>query len=490
MNKTFISTAIDYVNASPHIGHALEKIFADVFARRKRLSGEEAFFLSGADENGLKNVRAAEKAGVSIKEFVDKNTQEFLRLKDALNLSYDDFIRTTEPRHIAGVQKLWAACQKDIFKKKYSGLYCVPCETFYKEEDLKDELCPVHLTKPELMEEENYFFRLSKYQNQLKELIENDKIKIFPQTRKNEILSFINGGLEDVCVSRSAERASGWGIDVPGDSSQKIWVWFDALSNYITGLDYAEDGEKFQNWWQNNDNKIHVVGKDILKFHAVYWPAMLISAGLNIPDIVFCHGFLNVNGQKMSKTTGNVIDPFALVEKYGADAVRYFFLAEFPTTEDGDFSYEKFETRYNADLANGVGNLFERVLAMVSKYGAQNLNSSLAPQEILALIEKTKNLYSQKTKNFQLHEALKDVMAFAGELDKYINDKKPWALPQEKNAQADEIFSGLILGLEKLAFWLKPYMPAKMERAENYVKNISKDVSGQKEKLGLFPRLQ
>jgi len=348
----------------------------------------------------------------------------------------------------------------------------------------------MHLTKPELMEEENYFFRLSKYQNQLKELIENDKIKIFPQTRKNEILSFINGGLEDVCVSRSAERASGWGIDVPGDSSQKIWVWFDALSNYITGLDYAEDGEKFQNWWQNNDNKIHVVGKDILKFHAVYWPAMLISAGLNIPDIVFCHGFLNVNGQKMSKTTGNVIDPFALVEKYGADAVRYFFLAEFPTTEDGDFSYEKFETRYNADLANGVGNLFERVLAMVSKYGAQNLNSSLAPQEILALIEKTKNLYSQKTKNFQLHEALKDVMAFAGELDKYINDKKPWALPQEKNAQADEIFSGLILGLEKLAFWLKPYMPAKMERAENYVKNISKDVSGQKEKLGLFPRLQ
>ncbi len=486
MDKTFISTAIDYVNAFPHIGHALEKIFADVFARRERLLGKEVFFLSGTDENSLKNVRAAETAGVSVNELVVKNADKFFELKSVLNLSFDDFIRTTEERHVLGVQKLWEACEKDIFKKKYSGLYCVACETFYKEDELQDELCPVHLTKPEMMEEENYFFRLSKYQDYLKDLVEKEKIKIIPQSRKNEILAFINRGLEDICVSRSSERARGWGIDVPGDPSQKIWVWFDALSNYITALDFGKGGEKFENWWQKNDKKIHVVGKDILKFHAVYWPAMLYSAGLSQPNIIFAHGFLTVGGQKMSKSLGNVVDPFELVKKYGADSARYFFLAEFPTTDDGDFSYEKLENRYNADLANGIGNLFERVFSMVLKYGVENIKSVAADQTILDLCEQTEKSYSEKMANFQFYDALKDVLLFAGAMDKYINDKKPWNLLEDKSDEIKKILVGLMFGLEKIVFWLKPFMPAKMEHAENYLKNLGE----QKEKLNLFPRIQ
>ncbi|OGM89156.1 methionine--tRNA ligase [Candidatus Wolfebacteria bacterium RBG_13_41_7] len=486
MNKTFISTAIDYVNAFPHIGHALEKIFADVLARRERLLGKRVFFLSGTDENSLKNVRAAENAGISVNELVAKNADKFFGLKSALDLSFDDFIRTTEKRHVLGVQKLWEACKKDIFKKKYSGLYCVACETFYKEDELQNGLCPVHLTKPEIMEEENYFFRLSKYEDYLKDLIKKEKIKIIPQSRKNEILAFIKRGLEDICVSRSSERARSWGIDVPGDPSQKIWVWFDALSNYITALDFGKDGGKFRSWWQENDKKIHVVGKDILKFHAVYWPAILFSAGLNPPDIIFAHGFITVGGQKMSKSLGNVIDPFELVKKYGADGARYFFLAEFPTIEDGDFTYEKFEQRYNSDLANGVGNLFERVLSMVSKYGVENVKAVGADQEILDLCSQTEKSYSGKMVNFQFYDALKNVLLFVGVMDKYINDKKPWSLLEDKSDQTKKILSGLILSLGKIVFWLKPFMPLKMEEAERYIKNLGE----QKERLNLFPRIQ
>ena len=256
--KVFISTAIDYVNAAPHLGHALEKIQADVVARHRRILGEEVFYLSGTDENSLKNVQAARKEKISTKELVDRNAKKFYGLKNALNLSFDDFIRTTEERHIKGARKLWKKCEGDIYKKKYKGLYCVGCEQFYKENELEDGLCPEHKKKPELVEEENYFFSLSKYQDRLKKIIETDQIKIIPKTRKNETISFINQGLEDICVSRSSSRASGWGIDVPGDSTQKIWVWLDALSNYINALGYGGNEKKFQELWQENENKIHI----------------------------------------------------------------------------------------------------------------------------------------------------------------------------------------------------------------------------------------
>ena len=364
--KFYITTAIDYVNGLPHIGHALEKIQTDVVARYHRSLGENVLFLTGTDENSLKNVQAAEKEGITVQELVDRNSQVFYNLKDVLNLSFDDFIRTTEKRHIEGVEKLWKACQKDIYKKTYEGLYCVGCEAFYKESELVNGLCPEHKKAPELVKEENYFFKLSKYQNQLKELIEKNEFKIIPETRKNEVLSFINSGLEDICISRSKERAHGWGIPVPKDPNQIVWVWFDALANYITAVGYDLDEKMFQDLWPAD---IHFVGKGILRFHAVYWPAMLLSAGLALPKSIFVHGYITVDGGKMSKSIGNVINPIELVKKYGTEPVRYFLLREMPPTQDGDFTYEKFEDRYTADLARGLGNLVARVIAL-----AQNPN--------------------------------------------------------------------------------------------------------------------
>ncbi len=487
--KFFITTAIDYVNASPHLGHALEKIFADVIARYRRLAGDDVLFLTGADENSLKNVRAAEKEGITTGELVAKNSAEFFSLKSAFNLSFDDFIRTTEKRHILGAQKLWLACQKDIYTKKYEGLYCVDCEEFYKERELVDGLCPEHKTKPELISEENYFFRLSKYSEKLKKLIETNEIKIVPETRKNEILSFISRGVEDICISRSNERAKGWGIDVPEDPKQKIWVWFDALSNYINALGYGEDSKKFDDWWQNNENKTHIVGKGILRFHALYWPGMLISAGLKLPKTIFVHGYININGQKMSKSLGNIINPFELVKKYGStnspqagvDPVRYFLLAEFPITEDGDFTYEKFEARYNADLANGIGNLFERIFTLAKNHK----RGTSVDSEIGNLKENTEKIYAEKMDNYELYETLNAVLAFSKKLDQYINQKEPWKLLKNGGAELNGILDTLLFGAEKIIFWLKPFMPGKMEEAENYFNKFS----FQSEKLNLFPRI-
>jgi methionyl-tRNA synthetase len=370
VNKFYITTAIDYVNASPHLGHALEKVQADVIARYHRISGGKVFYLTGTDENSLKNVKAAREKGISIKELVDENAKKFYQLKKILNLSFDDFIRTTQERHIKGAQKLWLSCQNDIYKKTYKGLYCVGCEEFYKKEELIEGFCPEHKTEPELVEEENYFFKLSKYQEKLKKIIEKNELKIIPETRKNETLSFIEKGLEDICVSRSEKRASGWGIDVPGDRTQKIWVWFDALSNYITAVGFSDDEKKFKEWWPAD---LHVIGKGILRFHAIYWPAILLSAKLPLPRAIFVHGYITVSGQKMSKSLGNIICPFKLVEKYGTDATRYFLLREIPATEDGDFTIEKFEKRYNSDLAKGLGNLVARTMALILKFGHQKM---------------------------------------------------------------------------------------------------------------------
>jgi len=433
--KFFITTAIDYVNASPHAGHALEKIQADVIARYHRILGEDVFFLTGTDENSLKNVRAAREEGIPVKELVDRNAMRFYELKGSLNLSFDDFIRTTEKRHIKGAQKLWQACKKDIYKKSYRGLYCVGCEEFYKESELVNGLCPEHKTKPELIEEENYFFKLSKYQNQLKEIIEKDRVKIIPQTRKNEVMSFINQGLEDICISRSATRAQGWGIDVPGDSTQKIWVWLEALSNYISALGYGEDSKKFQEWWQKNANKLHMIGKGILKFHGIYWLAFLLSAKISLPKTIFVHGYLTSEGQKMSKSLGNVIDPFELVEKYGTDAVRYFLLREIPPTKDGDFTYEKFEKRYNSDLASGLGNLVARVITLAKKLKTQNqkLKTTTNNPKLKEETNNTRQVYIKALEEFKFNEALISIWNLISFCDRYIEKEKPWEIKNQKS---------------------------------------------------------
>ena len=456
--KFYITTAIDYVNGKPHIGHALEKIQADVLARYHRLSGEDVLYLTGTDENSLKNVQTAEKEHMPVKEFVDKNYREFYKLRDALKLSFDEFIRTTEKKHVNGAQKLWEACKKDIYRKTYRGLYCVGCEEFYKEAELEDGVCPEHKTRPEMVEEINYFFRLSRYQQQLKELIEKDELKIVPEVRKNEILSFINKGLEDICVSRSKERAHGWGIPVPGDKSQIIWVWFDALSNYITALDYATDSKQFQDWWVDNENTLHVIGKGILRFHSVYWPGMLLSAGVPLPQKIFAHGYITVNGQKMSKSIGNVIDPFGLVKKYGADAVRYFLLREIPSLEDGDFTYEKFEHRYNSDLANGLGNLVARTMSLANKLKV-NKSETLA-SDIKVSLDRAQSELEKSIENFKFNEALAAIWSAVSFLDKYIEVKEPW----KDGEGAPKVISQTLSALEQIAILLKPFLPGASEK--------------------------
>ena len=483
--KIFISTAIDYVNSVPHAGHALEKLQADVLARYHRGLGDEVFFLSGTDDNSLKNVQAAQKQGISTKKLVDKNSKKFYQLKDILDLSYDDFIRTTEQRHIKGAQKLWDSCKKDIYKKNYKGLYCVGCEQFYKENELVKGCCAEHKTKPELVEEENYFFKLTKYQNKLKKIIEKDEIKIIPETRKNEVLSFINQGLEDICVSRSSERAQGWGIDAPNDSTQKIWVWMDALSNYINALGFAQNSKKFQNFWNSKNEILHIVGKGILRFHAIYWPAFLLSANLQLPKTIFVHGYINSQGQKMSKSLGNVVDPFELVEKYGTDPVRYYLLREISSTEDGDFTQEKFEERYNADLAKGIGNLVARVITMSvtlsDSEGSRSIRDSSGKALRMTIFQTATNKawkgYKKSLDDFKFNEALVEIWKLISFCDKTIDKERPW----EKSKNQLSVINDLLFALSNIAQMLEPFLPDTSEKILRQLK--------QGKSKALFPRI-
>lgn len=451
MPKRFtIENAIPYVNANPHIGFALELIQSDTLARYHRLQGEEVRYTTGTDENALKNVQAAEKAGKPVSEFVNEHAEVFRTLNGALNISADEFIRTTEARHVRGAQKLWTACDKngDIYKKKYRGLYCVGCEVFYTEKDLEDGLCPEHKTKPELIEEENYFFRLSKYRDWLLQLIESDELKITPRSRKSELTKLIKSGLEDFSISRSNDRARNWGIAVPGDARQRIYVWFDALTNYINALGYGTDEHKFTTWWDNS-YRTHMIGKGISRFHAIYWPAMLKSAGIAIPHEIFIHGYVTVDGEKISKSLGNVVDPFEVVKKYGTDPARYYLLREIPSTGDGDFSIAKLEARYTGDLANNLGNLVSRVAKLSQLSGS---TAKLDPG-VLEKIEETKKQYHAAIGEFKLHEALARLWELYTFANQYINDKAPW---RTGDAQAVASVAHLI---QKSTTLLEPFLP-------------------------------
>lgn len=457
MNKPFfITTAIDYVNAAPHVGHAVEKVLTDVVARYHRLSGDETYFLTGSDENSLKNVQAAEKAGRPTAEFVAENAETFKALAGSLDLSFDQFIRTTEKRHFEGAQKMWQAFKKeDLYLKKYSGLYCVGCEEFKTEKDLIDGLCPDHKVAPEAVEEENWFFKLSNYSEELLTLIEKGELKIYPDYRKNEVVSFIKMGLEDFSISRSVARAKGWGVPVPGDGSQIMYVWVDALSNYITALDYNSDGELYQKYWAGDSERVHVIGKGILRFHAIYWPAMLLSADLPLPTTIYAHEYLTINGQKMSKSLGNVIYPDELVAKFGIDGTRYLLLTALPYSKDGDLSWEKMTEKYNADLANGLGNLVSRVMKLAEKIENTTLE-----------IGKVGDGKDRLMQEFKVADALAEIWSQVSLANKEIDEKKPWELVKTDPEMFGVVMRSLLSRLRYIAYDLRPFLPSTSEKIE------------------------
>jgi len=469
-NSFFISTAIDYPSEKPHLGHALEKTQTDVLARYKRIQGFEVHFSTGTDDHGLKIQRYAQKAGKSPQEFVDEMSKHFRKLCKILNISQDDFIRTTEERHKKVVRKIYKKIwdRKDIYRGKYKGLYCVDCESFYLPKDLVNGKCPVHHKKPELIEEKTYFFKMSKYQKRLLKHIKENKKFIIPESKRNEIINRLKDPLKDLSISRTIK----WGIPLPFDKKYVFAVWGENLINYLSTIDYPS--EKFKKFWPAD---AHVIGKDIIWHHSVIWGSLLLSLGLPLPKTIFVHGFITVGGQKMSKSLGNVIDPFELVKKYGTDPVRYFLLREIPSTEDGDFTLEKFEARYNSDLASGLGNLVARVLTMAEKSKIKYQKSKIQVKS-QKLIDKIWKNYKEALDNFRFNEALSSIWELISFCDKYIEKERPW----EKSKKQPPVINDLLVALANIAQMLHPFLP---ETSEKIIKQLDTQKSEP-----LFPRLK
>jgi len=466
----YVTTAIPYVNAKPHIGHALEFLYGDVITRYQRMIGNTVLFLSGSDENALKNVQAAQAQGKDVQEFVDENARSFESLAEKLHVTFDVFQKGSDTKHhFPSSQELWKRCEKsgDIYKKTYTGLYCVGCETFYDASELDEHgECFEHPGKKiETVSEENYFFRLSRYHKQITDLIESGTLTIVPETRKREVLGFLRQQLQDISISRSNERAKNWGVPVPGDPSQRMYVWFDALNIYQSGIGFGWDEKTYQAWWPAD---VHVIGKGIIRFHAVYWPAFLLSAQLPLPKSLFVHGYVTVDGKKMSKTVGNVVDPFSLLTEFGVDAVRYYFLREIPSYGDGDFSHSRFVDVYNADLANGWGNLVARVAKLSEKAGITITN--YPPLDT----------YHACMNEFRFNDALAYIWKEIARLDKHINDTQPWELEQEKLLS---VMVPVAQRVHDLAYLLSPFLP---ETSECVMKQYSGAVHAA---TPLFPRI-
>jgi len=460
----YVTTPIYYVNDAPHIGHAYTTLACDVLARFKRLDGYDVFFLTGTDEHGQKVEKSAEAAGIDPQSFTDRVSQNFRELADFMNFSHDGFIRTTEPRHAVASQAIWNALKENghIYIDTYNGWYAVRDEAFYAEDELTDDpdgkkIAPSG-AECEWVEEPSYFFDLSKWQEPLLKFYDDNPDFIAPKSRRNEVISFVKGGMHDLSVSRTSFK---WGVDVPGDEDHIMYVWLDALTNYITAMDYPDqESEKYQKYWPAD---LHMVGKDILRFHAVYWPAFLLGAGLAPPKRVFAHGWWTNEGQKISKSLGNIIDPREIVETYGLDPVRYFLLREVPFGNDGDFSHQSVVTRVNSELANDLGNLAQRVLSMIGRYCDGVLPKpgefTAADKEMTGQAIGVFEAMRERLDNQSFHEALETIWVAVRAANAYVDHQAPWQLHKDDPARRDTVLYVLAETIRHLGIYIQPFMP-------------------------------
>ncbi len=473
MGARYITTTLPYVNADPHVGFAMEILQADVLARVWRVQGAEVFFNTGSDEHGQKLFQAAEKAGQEVQAYVDHYAERFSELSKALGLSEHAFIRTTDAKHVAAAQEMWRRCEAagDIYKKSYTGLYCIGCESYKTEKDLVNGECPEHPGKPvETVTEENYFFKFSAYQDRLLEYLSREGV-IMPEWRRQEAINFVEGGLEDFSISREAARLS-WGIPVPGDESQVMYVWFDALTNYISTLGWPDEGGDFKKYWAEGQT-LQMAGKDQVRFQSLMWQAMLMSAGVKNTDQVFYHGFITSGGQKMSKSLGNVINALDLVGEYGTDAVRYILLRHVSPMDDSDLTLDAIREHYTAHLTNGLGNLVARVM----KLAEANLPEPVEVKDVAAPAE-----YVSALEAFEFNKVMDLIWAKIAVADERITNEKPFAVVKEDLAKGQEMLRALVRDLHEIATLLAPFMPSTSQ-------NILAAIRENKKPDNLFPRL-
>ena len=477
MTKFYITTSIPYVNAKPHLGHALEFVYADILARYARQQDRQVLFSTGTDEHGSKIAEKASELGISPIELTTANAKLFVELLGKLNISNDRFIRTTDPAHEQRAQLVWNNLREHIYKKEYTGWYCTGCEEFVTETYVKEQqgTCPNHDRPYEQLAEENYFFALSKFSNLIKQSIDSGEFRVVPDSKKNEVLSLINEGLEDISISRPKAKLD-WGITVPGDDSQVMYVWFEALLNYITVLGYPEHND-FKEYWPAD---VQIVGKDISRFHAVIWPGILLALGLELPKNLYIHGFINVDGKKMSKSLGNSVDPNDIVDKYGTDAFRYYLARHIPSYNDGDFSWDKIEAAYNNELANELGNAVSRVVAMIGKYQADVVGVIPEPSHDI-------HEYSEALDNFKFDRALDEVWEQVRGINQYIDTEKPWQIAKNGDEQhLQEILSYCVGCLLEIADLLVPFMPTTAQT----IRDTFKDGLVTKQERALFPKFE
>jgi len=467
----YITTAIDYPNAPPHVGHSLEKVAADAIARYHRLQGHDTYFSMGLDENSQHVVQAARANNVDIVTWTGNMDQAFRLAWSKLDVSYDRWIRTTEERHFRASQEMIRRAQQrgDIYKSIYTGWYCPNCNTFYQDEDLVGGRCPLHLSLvPEWLEEENYFFALSKYSDRLLAHINEHPDFIVPQVRRSEVLGMIRQGLRDFSVSRRVDRLKEpWGVPFPGDPEHVIYVWFDALTNYLTAVGFPDDTAMFEHYWPAD---VHVIGMDITRFHCLYWPAMLMSAGISLPRQVAAHGFITLEGERISKTAGNIVEPVELVNEFGADAVRYYLLRNLSFASDGDFSREGLIQRYNDELAKDLGNLLNRVVTMVNRYRNGAIpapgTASDLEEDLQSVAAGTRQRAEKALEAWEIGNALQSIWSFVRRTNQYLEQSEPWQLARlpEKGAQLDTVLYSAAEAMRLLAIFLSPFIPGASDR--------------------------